>query len=143
MKSIYQRLGEVTEQLAEVGKFTKYVEESANCKSIESKINCAERILKTEVSESKPPIIKHNGAGDNGRGTEFRESAGTIGETAFAKADEVLFKALGFSETDQRRLKGLPPAGESLTPSQLREFRFLRSIKLSEADALAGAKRVS
>ena len=143
MKSIYQRLGEAVEKLTDAGKFKTYREASKDCASVEAQLNCAERLLGAPVKESKPPAKKNNGAGDNG--TLLTESARTISEKVdpFAKADGIMYKGLGISEADQRRLKGLPPAGESLTPSQLREFRFLRSINLSESDALKGAKRVA
>lgn len=146
MKSLAQKLGELTEKIADKGKWSAYVEAVKNCTSLEAKINAAESVLRTikEVSESRGPITKHNGVADNGH-ESFTESArrGAMTETTIPTGDAALYKGLGISEADQRRLNGLPPAGESLTPSQLREFRFLRSIRLSEADALKGARKVA
>ena len=139
MESLEGKLGRLTEQLTDKGVFKKYTEASANCKSLESKVACAESVLRTEVKETRSPITKHNGAGDNGRITE----SDTITETEFGKGDAALYKGLGISEADQRKLAGLPSDGTKLTPTQLREFRFLRSINLSEADAVRGALRIS
>ena len=138
MKSIYQRLGEATEKLADLGKFKQYTEATKNCTSVEQKLHAAEKLLAAPVKEGEP-ITKHNGAGDNGRITE----SDTITETDLGKGDATLYNGLGIPEGDQRRLMGLPPVGTKLTPTQLREFRFLRSIKLSEADALRGALKIA
>jgi len=145
MESLEGILGRLTEQIADKGKWSAYKEAIKNCKSLESKIAAAESVLRTikEVSESRAPVTKHNGAGDNGREVFTESDHGPITETAFGKGDAALYKGLGISENDQRRLLGLPPAGESLTPSQLREYRFLRSIRLSESDALKGARRIA
>ena len=59
------------------------------------------------------------------------------------KVNAILAKAMGILEADQRRLKGLPPATDKpLTPGQLREYRFARSIRINEADALRLALKV-
>jgi len=147
MKSIYQKLGEAVEQIAKAGKSKQYREASANLLSIEAQLQCAERLLAAPVKESKPPAIKNNGAADNGHVEVLTESAGTITETADAKwrerSDAVMYRSWGLSEADIRRLKGLPSDGTKLTPTQLREWRFLRSANLSESDALRGALKVS
>jgi hypothetical protein len=102
-------------------------------------------LLAAPVKEAKPPAIKNNGAADNGHEVFTESTKNTITEKVdpFAKGDAILHKAIGLSESDSRRLRGLPPGGETLTASQLREYRFLRSINLSESDALKGAKRVA
>lgn len=140
MKSLHARLSEVLEKLTSKQR-DKFYESRKSGDPIEVQVNCAEAILAGKVKESNP-ITKHNGAGDNGRVTEFTES-GNSRITETAKSDAILYKGLGISEADQRRLNGLPPAGESLTANQLREYRFLRSIRLSESDALKGARRVA
>jgi hypothetical protein len=98
------------------------------------------------IKESRGPAKKNNGRTDNG-GELLTESANnTITETADgkhrAKSDAAMYKALGISEGDSRRLRGLPPGGETLTPAELREYRFGLAINLSEADALRLAKKV-
>jgi hypothetical protein len=139
MESLEGKLGRLTEQLTDAGKWSAYTEASKKCNSLESKIACAESVLRTVVKETRGPITKHNGAGDNGRITE----SAAITETEIGKGDAALYKGLGISETDQRKLAGLPSDGTKLTPTQLREFRFLRGINLSEADAVRGALRIS
>ncbi|HKV79771.1 MAG TPA: hypothetical protein VJP02_16600 [Candidatus Sulfotelmatobacter sp.] len=141
MESLFGKLGRLVETLTDKGKFKEYREASKSCTLVESKIACAESCLRT-ISESRGPISKHNGAGDN-RVTEFRESAGGQITETISKADQTLYASLGISEADQRRVNGLPPAGANLTPSQLRGYRFLRSIKLSENDSLRGALKVA
>jgi hypothetical protein len=140
MKSIYQRLGEATEKLADLGKFKQYTEAVKNATSVEAKLNAAERILAEPVKEAEP-ITKNNGRQHNG-GELFTESAVGMTET-IRTGDAALYNGLGISEAEQRKLAGLPPVGTKLTSNQLREFRFLRSIKLSEADALRGALKVA
>lgn len=140
MKSLHTQLNEALEKMTSKQR-DKFFESRKNGSPVEVQLNCAQAILGGKVKESAP-IVKHNGAGDNGRQVFTESDHGSLTETAFAKGDAVLFKSLGISENDQRRLRGLPPAGESLTPSQLREFRFLRSIHISESDALKGARKV-
>jgi hypothetical protein len=147
MKSIYQTLGEVTEQLADAGKFKQYVEASKSCTTIESKIACAESILKTVVKKTavKEAVTKkNNGAADNG-GELITESGGSrITETAFAKTDELLYAAMNLSESDKRKLKNLPPVGSpNLTSTQLREYRLMRSYRIGEADSVRLALKVA
>src|SRR5579872_2902324 len=99
MESLVAKLGKLTEQIADAGKWNKYVEASQNCKSLESKISCAESVIRT-FKESRPNVRRNNGAGSNG--TEFTES--TTNLTEVAKSDAVLYKGLGICESDQRRL---------------------------------------
>lgn len=140
MKSLHTKLNEALEKMTSKQR-DKFYESRKSGDPVEVQVNCAEAILAGKVKESRDPIRKHNGASDNGE--SFTESARSgITETAFSKGDEVLFRSIGISEAESRRLRGLPPAGETLTPSQLREFRFLRSIRLSEADALRLALKV-
>jgi hypothetical protein len=141
MLSLEAKLNEALEKMTSKQR-DKFYESRKSGSPIEVQLNCAEAVLAGKVKESAP-VRKHNGVNDNG-GTEFRESAG-ITEPAdiFAKGDGLLYKGLGISEGDQRRLMELPPVGTNLTPTQLREFRFLRGINLSEADAVRGALRIS
>jgi hypothetical protein len=106
----------------------------------EIQCNIAEQALSGELQTqeaAKRVVAKHNGAAswftESAHGDSFTEN------DPFAKADALIAESLGLSEADQRRLKGLPSCGTKLTPAQLREWRFLRSIRLSESDALKGA----
>ncbi|MBZ5687217.1 MAG: hypothetical protein LAP86_19520 [Acidobacteriia bacterium] len=148
MRSIYQRLGEAVEKLANAGKSKQYREASKDCMSVEAQLVCAERLLVAPVKESLPPAVKNNGASDNGHITDLTESARTITESAAAdkwraRSDAVMYKSWGLSESDIRRIKGLPAGGETLTASQLREYRWGLAIKLSEQDSLRLAKKVA
>jgi hypothetical protein len=139
MLSLEAKLNEALEKMTSKQR-DKFYESRKSGSAIEVQLNCAEAVLAGKVKESAP-VRKHNGAGDNGREV-FTESA-TITETVFVKGDLALFTGLGISEADQRKLAGLPSDGTKLTPTQLREFRFLRGINLSEADAVRGALRIS
>jgi hypothetical protein len=147
MKDVYTVFAEKCAALNAAGKRKQFDERAKNLTSVEAKINCADFVLGTVVKESKPPVTKHNGRTHNG-GEVFSESD-TFTETGeanewCAKSDAILAKAMGISEADQRRLKGLPPASDKpLTPGQLREYRFARSIRINEADALRLALKVA
>lgn len=138
MESLVAKLGRLTEQLADGGKFATYREASKTCTSLESKINCCEKILGQKVTESRGPITKNNGRGHNG-GQLFTESDNNpITETADP------YRGLGFSESDLRKLNNLPPVGSpNLTATQLREYRWARSIRLNESDSLKLALKVA
>jgi hypothetical protein len=142
MKSLHTKLNEALEKMTSKQR-DKFFESRKSGSAVEVQLNCAQAILDGKVKESAP-ITKHNGVGDNGH-ESFTESArqGAMTETIIPKSDAALYKGLGISEADQRRLMGLPPAGTNLTATQLREYRFLRSINLSEADALRGAQKVA
>jgi hypothetical protein len=139
-KSIYTILSESIDKMTKQQRDTYYANKPKGA-SVETLINCAQAVLAGKVVSEAAPIVKHNGASDNG--TEFRESAGGQITETITKSDAVLYKSLGISESDQRRLMGLPGENVKLTPNQLREYRFLRSIRLGEADALKGALKVS
>jgi hypothetical protein len=147
MKDVYTVFAEKCAALNAAGKRKQFDERAKNLTSVEAKINCADFVLGTVVKESKPPVTKHNGRTHNG-GELFTESAGNFTETSeaeqlSAKSDAILAEAMGISKEDQRRLKGLPPATDKpLTPGQLREYRFARSIRINEADALRLALKV-
>lgn len=144
MKSLHAKLSELLEKMTPQLREKFYKNRRAGS-PIETQVNCAEAILRHPNGDTREsaPITKHNGAGDNGRVSEFTESGnGALSVTA--KSDEILFKSLGFSEADQRTLKNLPPVGSpTLTASQLREYRWGRSIRLSESDALKLALKVA
>jgi len=145
MKSLHAKLNETIEKMTSKQR-DKFYESRKNGSPVEVQLNCAEQILAGKVKESSAPITKNNGAGDNGRSELFRESVTLtteqLKESEFRERGETaLFKSLGISDADRRRLKGLPP--ETLTSGQLREWRFLRSIHIGEADALRLAKKVA
>lgn len=141
MKNLYVRLNEALEKMTSKQR-DKFYESRSNGAPVEVQLNAAEAILSGKVKESAP-VRKHNGAGDNGHVLFTESDGGRITETP-SKGDEVLFKHLSISESDQRKLNNLPPVGSpNLTPTQLREYRFLRSIRLSESDALKGAQKVA
>jgi hypothetical protein len=140
MKSIYQTLGEVTEKLADAGKFKKYLAASANCTSIESKIACAESILRSEViKEVRGPITKHNGAGDN-RSELFTESH-SGGESTNPREAQVkgYMATCHISEAEARKVLGLPPAG--LTRKQRAEYLMAVASGINESKALELCKK--
>jgi hypothetical protein len=126
MLSLEAKLNEALEKMTSKQR-DKFYESRKSGSPIEIQLNCAEAVLAGKVKESAR-ITKHNGASDNGRITE----SAAITETAY----DPLYKGLGISETDQRKLAGLPSDGTKLTPAQLREYRFGLSIRLSESDAL-------
>jgi hypothetical protein len=144
MKSLHTKLNEALEQMTSKQR-DKFYESRKSGAPIEVQVNCAEAILAGKVKESLTPITKHNGVADNG-GDWFTESArrGAITEKAdpYAAADEIMFKSMNLSESDVRKLKNLPPVGVNLTPTQLREFRLMRSYRISEADAVRLALKV-
>jgi len=143
MKSMHVRLAESIDKMSKAQR-DKYYESKPKGATVETLVNCAEAVLAGKVKESGA-APKHNGRSDNG-GELFTESTTNtpITEQAFAKGDELLMTALGIGLDDQRRLRGLPPASAgNLSAAQLREYRFLRSIRLSESDSVKGALKVS
>jgi hypothetical protein len=140
MLSLEAKLNEALEKMTSKQR-DKFYESRKSGSAIEVQLNCAEAVLAGKVKESAP-VRKHNGAGDNGREV-FTESA-TITETdVIPTGDAAWWRGFGLSENDQRKLANLPPVGTNLTPNQLREYRLLKSIRLSEADAVRGARKVS
>lgn len=139
MKSLHIKLNEALEKMTSKQRDKFYASRKSGS-AVEVQLNCAEAVLAGKVKEAAP-VTKNNGAVDNG--TLITESALTETAEPSTKGEEALFKALGFTEAEQRKLKGLPESGTNLTASQLREYRFLRSIRLSESDALKGALRVA
>lgn len=138
MKDVYTQFNEALAEVDKAGKRKQFDERAKTLTSVESKLNCAKFVL--GVKESTP--IKKN----NGRSSEeFTESAGnrTKAEQFREQSDALMYKALGVSEADQRRLRNLPPVGTNLNSKQLREFRFLRGCRIDEADAVRLALKVA
>jgi hypothetical protein len=146
MKDVYTKLNEAIDSLRKAGKLDKYREivPITAGTPVEVQLNCAEAILKGDVKEAQRTITKHNGAADNGRVTELRESAGNGGELENAKEKMSHYresvvkigKRLGFSEVQLRQLENVPLDGTKLNERQLREYRFAKQIGLTEAEAL-------
>jgi hypothetical protein len=139
MKDIYTQFNEALAEVDKAGKRKQFDERSAHLTSVEAKINCAKFVL--GVKESTPRIPKNNGRYSE----EFTESAGNRAKAEQIKehSDALMYKAMGVSEADQRRLRNLPPVGTNLNTKQLREFRFLRGCRIDEADAVRLALKVS
>jgi len=139
MVSIEVKFTEALEALDKVGKRAKYEEKADKLTTIESKLTCAEQVLK----ESRV-IRKHNGAADNEHET-FTESTNSIntgyfqetdGKNVYAAADKIIHESLGFTAEQQRVLNGQPPAEYAhLSEAQKCDFNFARSIGISEVDA--------
>ena len=146
MKSLNATLNEAIEKMTPKQR-DKFYQSRKVSDAVEVQLNCAERIVAGTVKETAP-ITKRNGAGDNGREV-FTESTIALSTREFKeverqRSDDVLFEALRYSETDKRKLRNLPPVGSpNLTANQLREYRFFRDIRFSEADALKAALLVS
>jgi hypothetical protein len=138
MRSLEAKLNEALEKMTSKQR-DKFYESRKSGSPIEVQLNCADAVLAGKVKESAP-VRKHNGAGDNGRITE---SANITETDVIPTGDAAWWRGFGLSENDQRKLAGLPPVGTNLTPNQLREYRLLKSIRLSEADAVRGAQKVS
>lgn len=140
MKSLHTKLNEALEKMTSKQR-DKFFESRKNGAAVEVQLNCAEAILAGKIKESAP-IVRHNGAADNGRVTEFSESAANL--TEVEKLLDRQYDVMGLSEAERRSLRNLPPVGSpELTPAQLREYRWGRSIRLSEADSLKLALKVN
>jgi len=143
MKSLYQRLGEAVEKLTDAGKFKEYREASADCTSTESKLNLAEKLLRAPVRESRAPITKHNGAGDNG-GELITESLQRPCEESgnpLEKQVKSYMLTCNCTEARARQILGLPPKG--LTRAEAAEYLMSIRFGLSEADALRLCKKTA
>lgn len=137
MKSIETQFAEAMDALRKVGKQEVFSEKAAKLITIESKLNCAEEVLK-----SARVIRKHNGAADNGH--EFRESfsGDYVSEVTDPREAQVKSYMLtcNISENDARKVLGLAP--KEFNRRQAAEYQFAKGIGLSEADALRLAKQV-
>lgn len=89
------------------------------------------------------PVLPTKSKWERGLSVSHFVNAGMVQLAPGDWHDDFVNELASFSESDARRLRGLPPAGETLTANQLREYRFLRGIRLSESDALKGARRVA
>jgi len=143
MKDIYTQYNVVLAEVDEAGKRQQFDERSAHLTSVEAKLNCARFVLGVKaVKESTARITKKNGGAE-----WFTESAGSQNlseaKQLREKSDEVLYKGMGLNEADKRKLKNLPPVGVTLTSTQLREFRHLRSYRINEVDAVRLALKVA
>jgi hypothetical protein len=103
----------------------------------------ATKTLLTEAEKAARTIKKHNGYEDNhGTGT-FTES--NTPKNIFAKGDRLLiesdFKRGKITADEKRVMLGEEhPEVASLTEGQKREYRFARTLRFSESDALKLAK---
>ena len=135
MKSIETKFSEAMDALRKVGKQQVFNEKAAKLTTIESKLNCAEGVLK-----ASRVIPKHNGAADNGH--DF--SAGYVQEnhSPFAACDRLIAESLGLNDAQTRQLIGRAPAEiEALGEAAVREFSFRLGIRLTEAQAIASVKK--
>jgi hypothetical protein len=139
MQDIYTQFNEALAEVDKAGKRKQFDERAKTLTSVESKLNCAKFVL--GVKESTPRIPKNNGRSSE----ELTESAGNRAKAEQIKeqSDTLMYRALGISEADQRRLRNLPPVGTNLNTKQLREFRFLRGCRIDEADAVRLALKVA
>ena len=133
MKDIYITFSEALKALTPE-QTKKFNELRKPTMTVETQLAVIESItVAPSVKESRGPITKHNGAGDNG--TLFIESARSgMTETVDphrAKSDKILREALGIPE---------PKQPEGLTSRQMAEYRFGLGIGLSESVALGMAK---
>lgn len=127
MVSTEIKFNEAITALQKAGRYTKFQEQSKGCTSIESKLNCAEEVLK-----ESHVVRKNNGA------ETFSESFsdGYVRETdrnPFAETDRLICEGMGLSDEATRRVLGQPPA--DVPADKLAEYEFLRAIRISESDA--------
>jgi|ERR1700733_9429058 len=145
MKSVEVKFNEALEALDKAGKRTKFDEKAKGLTTIETKLNCADQVLK----ESRI-IRKHNGPGDN-HPELLTESftEGYVQETTTdpwrKQSDAALLdfmESRGEITAEQKRIAlGQSPAEyNNLTEAQRKDYDFGRAIGLSESDSLKVAK---
>ena len=155
MESLHAKLGRLTEQIADKGKWSLYTEASKKSISVESKIAAAESVLRsigTNNESHRGPARKNNGAHENfvennpfnehvnnNGGVEFRETtAQALDRSLTIKEADVKLRAGVITEETHKILTGSGdvtiPAG--LTSLQAKEYRHARAIGLNEAQAL-------
>jgi hypothetical protein len=130
MKSVEVQFNEVMEALKKAGKLETFNEKSAGLTGVETKLNCAEAILK----ESKI-TRKHNGAADNG-GNDFTEGYTKEDES---KALVESYRTMGLNKKAARLAAGLPSLSRKktgLNEVEYRQFSAYCASGMSEAEAL-------
>lgn len=147
MKSIEIRFSEAMDALKKAGRTKNFDEKAKSCTTIESKLACAEEVLKDAGVVRKESAVKHNGAADNGH-EYFTESSGNSFSPGYDKVtnlNESLDKitadgllAVGaITEAQHRKLTGEKPKEyNQLSEQQQKDFDFCRAIGISEADSL-------
>lgn len=137
MKSIETKFSEAMSALDKIGKREVFSEKAATLTTIESKLNCAEEVLK-----GSRYVRKHNGPSDNshdeGYVQEHDPRAVPAGDRLQA---QWLFDHGKITEAERRKLCGEEPAEvATFSESQLAEYKFSRACGISEADSLKLAK---
>jgi hypothetical protein len=161
MQSCFQKIAEATDKLSPA-QFTQFKEARQLAASrvghslpAEVTLNILNSVLKGDNTH-RESVKKNNGAADNGRVSEFRESAsgGDGGERS--ETDPILAEAYklceqyvkfhGLSEADARKVVGLPQKKRSetqLSEAAYRVFCKLTMAGKSERDALATAAQTA
>lgn len=156
MESLHAKLGRLTEQIADKGKWSLYTEASKKCISVESKIAAAESVLRTINTNNeshREPVRKNAGSVERfvegspfNEGRENTNDVSELQETSAQALDRKLnlieanakLKAGVITEETHTILTGSGdvtiPAG--LTSLQQKEYRHARAIGLNEAQAL-------
>lgn len=135
MKSVEIKFNEALAAIDKVGKREVFSEKAANLTTIESKLNCAEEVLR-----ASRVIPKHNGKADNGH--DFSEGYIRENNNPFATVDRAIAESLGMSEAQIRQLEGRAPAEiEALGEAAVSEYRFCLGINLTEAQAVTSVTK--
>jgi len=131
MKDLYSQLATKLETMSE-SQHTAFVKQ-AKGRSVEAKMAIAESVLKNTPREPKK-IVRNNGNG--------WAYVDVRGESNMHEADRKLFESMGMtSEQVERAVSdGLPKEiRESNDARVVADYKFLRAINLTEAQAVAGA----
>ncbi len=169
MISTEEKFACVCEALKSKGDFAKFTERSKTITGVEAKLNCALVVLKETagIVECTTPegkwdlklatkesftesgrVKKNNGVldtfveGDPLRETPRFSYEAVDGNVSLrSKTDRLLCESLGFTKEQTNKVCGAPDnMPDDLTEGQREEFRFCRSIGISEADALRVVK---
>jgi hypothetical protein len=135
MKSLYTQLAESVDKMTPKQRDKWYESRKANT-PIEVQLNCAEAILSGKVKESAPNVKKNNGAGDNGRGEELRESSPI---TEVDNRESRLCKIEKRNAAETRALLKRPQKTAKqlgLTESEYQKFSNLIRVGRTEIEAL-------
>lgn len=165
MMSNEEKLSAVIEALKAKGGFSTFTEKSKTLTGIEAKLNCALAVLKETAGiaeftneagkwdlrfeEKAAPVIvkKNNGALDTFvESNPLREQQGFAYEVVneagahdpFAAGDKMICESLKLSPEETKRVLNQrdDTVPDGLTEGQREEYKFARSIGISEADCL-------